>query len=247
MPVSPNFKSVHTSNFTVCFTQCTPQGYLKYTELCNLLQITAAAHADSGGISFTDLQHADQAWVLSRMRVEISELPKWRDSISVKTWIVSMENSRSVRALEVWCGDKKIIGCETFWAIFNTKSRRPEQLSLPYHHFELFAARFATTQRVSKVSLPPDLVPCGDHTVVLSDLDIVNHANHIKYLEWCLDHSDPSIVFQRKITSFDMNFMKELMFGDRVVILATAHDRDYTFALQKEGKNCFLLRLTTED
>jgi hypothetical protein len=30
-----------------------------------------------GGISFSDMQF-NQAWVLSKMRVEITELPKWR-------------------------------------------------------------------------------------------------------------------------------------------------------------------------
>jgi acyl-ACP thioesterase len=48
------------------------------------LQLTAAAHSEVGGISFTDMQEFDQAWVLSRMRVEISKLPKWGDTVTVK-------------------------------------------------------------------------------------------------------------------------------------------------------------------
>jgi hypothetical protein len=54
-----------------------PNGYLKYTDLCNMLQLTAS-HSDMGGISFSDMQEFNQAWVLSKMRVEITELPKWR-------------------------------------------------------------------------------------------------------------------------------------------------------------------------
>jgi hypothetical protein len=27
-----------------------PNGYLKYTDLCNMLQLTAASHSDMGGI-----------------------------------------------------------------------------------------------------------------------------------------------------------------------------------------------------
>jgi hypothetical protein len=41
-------------------------------------QLTAASHSDMGGISFSDMQEFNQAWVLSKMRVEITELPKWR-------------------------------------------------------------------------------------------------------------------------------------------------------------------------
>ena len=75
------------------------------------------------------MQEFNQAWVLSRMRVEITELPKWRDIVTVKTWINSLENSRSVRAFEMYVNGKKIVGCETFWAVFNTKIRRPEALA----------------------------------------------------------------------------------------------------------------------
>ena len=60
-----------------------------------------------GGISFTDMQTFNQAWVLSRMRVEIIALPQWRDTVTVKTWIISLEKSRSVRALEIYVNKKK--------------------------------------------------------------------------------------------------------------------------------------------
>ena len=37
MPISPNFTSVLSKDWEINFTQCTPNGYLKYTDLCNLL------------------------------------------------------------------------------------------------------------------------------------------------------------------------------------------------------------------
>ena len=152
MPISPNFVSKYSHNWKIDFTQCAPNGFLKYTELCGILQLTAAYHAEMGGISFADMQVFHQAWVLSRMRIEIKEMPKWRDEITVKTWIISLENSRSVRALEVYSGEKKIIGCETFWAVINTKIRRPETLALPFQHFELFPDDFSTVDRIKKIN-----------------------------------------------------------------------------------------------
>jgi len=71
MPIASHFTSVFEQNWKINFTQCTPNGNLKYTDLCNLLQITAASHSEIGGISFKDMQLFHQAWVLSRMRVEL--------------------------------------------------------------------------------------------------------------------------------------------------------------------------------
>jgi medium-chain acyl-[acyl-carrier-protein] hydrolase len=243
MPIDPNFTSILSKDWEINFTQCTPNGYLKYTDLCNLLQLTAAAHSEVGGISFTDMQEFNQAWVLSRMRVEIIELPKWRDVVTVKTWINSLENSRSVRALEMHVNGKKIVGSETFWAVFNTKARKPEPLALPYEHFELYPENKATEMGFSKINLPQEKEIIFERTVSLSDLDIVNHANNVKYLEWCLDLVDEKKILTQQIKSFEMNFLKELSLKDKVIIHECINDNDVVFSITKEDKTCFALQI----
>ncbi len=243
MPISPNFTSILSKDWEINFTQCAPNGYLKYTELCNLLQMTAAAHSEMGGISFTDMQEFNQAWVLSRMRIEISALPRWRDRITIKTWINSIENSRSIRALEMYVNGKKIVGSETFWAVFNTQLRRPEAIALPYEHFELFPENKATQESFSKINLNQDKEKVFEKTVFLSDLDIVNHANNVKYLEWCLDLEDHSKILNQQLDSFELNFMKELTLKDKIVIEKTVNPKNTIFNITKEDKNCFALQL----
>ena len=244
MPISPNFTSVLSKDWEINFTQCTPNGFLKYTDLCNILQLTAAAHSEVGGISFFDMQEFHQAWVLSRMRVEINALPKWQDVVTVKTWINSLENSRSVRALEMYVNGKKIVGCETYWAVFNTQLRRPEALALPYEHFELFPENRATSEGFSKININHEKEAVFEKIVYLSDLDIVNHVNNFKYLEWCLDHVDPKRIMKQEVKSFEMNFMKELSLKDNVVIHESEDDdTTVTFSITKNEKTCFALEL----
>ena len=243
MPISPNFTSVLSKDWEINFTQCTPGGYLKYTDLCNILQLTASAHSEVGGISFYDMQAFHQAWVLSRMRVEITNLPKSGDIVTVTTWINSLENSRSVRALEMHVNGKKIVGSETFWAVFNTKVRRPEGLALPFAHFELFPEKRATIEGFSKITINPEKESVFEKTVYLSDLDIVNHVNNVKYLEWSLDHVEPKRILNQEIESFEMNFMKELSLGDTVIIHESETETDTTFSITKEDKSCFALQV----
>ncbi|RKS23334.1 acyl-ACP thioesterase [Flavobacterium endophyticum] len=243
MPIASNFTSIFSKDWELNFTQCTPNGYLKYTDLCNILQLTAGDHAEIGGISFTDMQEFHQAWVLSRMKLEIESLPKWKDVVTVKTWIISLENSRSVRALEMYVGGKKIIGCETYWAVFNTKLRRPEPLALPHEHFEKYATKFSTEERVKKIDLPKYMKNASERKVVLSDLDIVNHVNNVKYLEWCLDLVNFKSILKQDLKSFDMNFMKELVLGDEVSIQEASLDNKSIYSIAKEGKTCFALEL----
>ncbi len=243
MPISLDFTSIFSKDWEINFTQCMPNGYLKYTDLCNILQLTAAAHSEIGGISFTDMQEFNQAWVLSKMRVEISELPKWKDVVTVKTWINTLENSRSIRALEMYVSGKKIVGCETFWAVFNTEIRRPEALALPFKHFELYPEHKATIKPFSKINLNNETEIVFSKTVALSDLDIVNHVNNVKYLEWCIDFIDPKLILNQKIESFEMNFIKELSLKDKVTIHENLTSNPMILSITKEDKTCFALQI----
>jgi len=243
MPISSNFSSVFSKDWEINFTQCTPNGYLKYTDLCNLLQLTAAAHSELGGISFSDMQEFNQAWVLSRMRVEISKLPKWKDTVTIKTWINTLENSRSVRALEVYVNGIKVVGSETFWVVINTEKRRPEALALPFEHFEIFPEKKATEKSFSKIQLVDNKEDVFNKVVVLSDLDIVNHVNNVKYLEWCLDFVSSELILNQKIDSFEMNFMKELSLKDQVKIHESEIDNNTIFSITKDEKTSFALEI----
>lgn len=242
MPINPNFTSIYQQKFDISFLNCYPNGYLKYTDLCNFIQITAGNHADLGGISYSDLQLHNQAWVLSRMRIEILKLPKWRDVIVVKTWIKSLENSRSVRCLEIFLNDEKIAGCETFWVVINTKTRRPDTLALNHDHFERFDKN-ATQKPTDKINTADVEEKLGNRVVVFSDLDIVNHANNVKYLEWCLDYVNPKLLLTSQVKSFDMNFMRELNLKDTALIRTFNSEKERIFSLSKEDKIAYALKI----
>ena len=239
MPIAPNFTSILSRDWEINFLQCYPNGYLKYTELCNFFQLTASAHSEIGGISFNDMQEHNQAWVLSKMRVELSSLPKWKDIVTVKTWIKSLENSRSTRCLELYIGNEKIVGCETFWAVFNTTSRRPEALALPHEHFKKYPNNNATEKSFSKLGILPDFEIQFKRIVQLSDLDVINHANSVKYIEWCLDSLDSNLLLNQNLKAFEMNYMKEVSLNETLEI----NQHNNIFTITKEGKTCFIMEL----
>lgn len=243
MPIALNFKSIYSKEWEINFTQCNPKGVLKHTELCSILQFTAATHSEMGGISFSDMQEYNQAWVLSKMRIEINALPKWKDKITVTTWINSFENSRSVRAFEVAINGLKIAGATSFWVVFNTKTRKPQTLILPYQHFELFPDKKTTDQTFSRINITVERESVLNKSVVLSDLDIVNHVNNVKYLEWCLDLVDENFILNANIASFEMNYLKELSIKDRICIYKNKTNNQTIFSITKEDKNCFALAI----
>ncbi len=243
MPIAINFTSVFEQEFEINFSQCYPNGKLKHTELCDLLQQTAAKHAEIGGISFSDMQEFDQAWVMTKLRIEIEELPKCNETIVIKTWIKSMENSKSIRAMEVYLESKKMASSETLWVVLNTKKRIAEPILINYDHFEIFPERNATRSLPQNIYIPKQKNKTFNRQIVLSDIDNVNHVNNIKYLEWCLDLLDINLVLNSQICSFEMNFLRELVLNDSVEIGLFIENSTLIFSGAKNNKNCFALQL----
>jgi medium-chain acyl-[acyl-carrier-protein] hydrolase len=137
-----------------------------------------------------------------------------------------------------------VIGCETYWAVFNTKLRPTGNFgSFHMSILKKYPERLATEERVKKIDLPDSMKKIAERKVVLSDLDIVNHVNNVKYLEWCLDLVNPKSILKQQLKSFDMNFMKELVLGDEVAINETTDTNQSIFSITKNGKPCFALEL----
>jgi acyl-ACP thioesterase len=106
----------------------------------------------------------------------------------------------------------------------------------------LYPENHPTLHRVKKIAFSGESTSVNQRQVLLSDLDIVNHVNNVKYLEWCLDLVAPQLVLSGRLRSFDMNFMRELALADEVSIV----NNDSVFSIVKESIACFALQLDWE-
>lgn len=239
MLLSKDFKSIHHKNWEVYFSQCYPNGAIKFPELANILQLTAAEHADLGAVGFDDLSQYDQSWVMNRMRIEIEELPRFSQDVEVKTWIQELKGFKSTRDFEVSREGKKLLGVTSLWAIFNMKTRRPDMLPFDMSYIEQYPNQHATELANQRIDLSFEVSEIYTQVVQFSDLDIVNHVNNTKYLEWCINYVDPSLILKNKIRAIDLNFIKELSFNDTISIQKGIFDNKIGFKIVKGEQICF--------
>ena len=242
MPISPFFKSKHYKEWNVYFPQCYPNAFLKLQEMANYFQITASEHAILAGVGFNDLQEYKQSWVLNRMRIEIDEMPGWMNQIEVNTWVEELRGAKSTRDFTIERDGKKLVGVSSLWAIFNTERRRPDILQINTDHIERFPDLHATEIPNQKINLEIEFTEKYEYKVQFSDIDIVNHVNNTKYLEWCLNHINPSIVLQNQIKAIDLNFIKEVSLGEDVIIEKAEGENFILFKISKQDSPCFACR-----
>lgn len=243
MPISPYFVSQLSRSWEIYFSQCYPNGKLKIPELSNLVQLTAAAHADLGGVGFVDLSTYDQTWVMNRMRIEIDKLPIWSNVVDIKTWVEELKGVKSVRNFELRCHGEKYISISTLWAIFNTRTRRPDGLAIDTSHVERYPELHATSKANRKLEVDFAVQEVFEYTVQFSDLDIVRHASNVKYLEWCLNYVDEEIILTNRIKAIDLNFIKELGLKETVIIAKGIVNNIIHFKIIKGETVCFLCEI----
>jgi medium-chain acyl-[acyl-carrier-protein] hydrolase len=243
MPIDKSFQPIFKKNTEINFLQCYPGGDLKYTDMCHLLQLVAGEHAALGGLSFSDMQPLHQAWVLQKMEVTIFSLPKWRDAILLKTYVIKMESGTSTRVIEMYREDQLLVKALSYWAVMDTQKRRGTTLALPYEHFLNHDLLNLEIDKIHEDTFESEKHETRNHIVMLSDLDILNHANNVKYLEWCLNFFDSTELAQSPIKKFEMSFIRELKEGDEVQIHRKNNRSISIFEIHRSGKKCFELNM----
>lgn len=245
MAISSDFTSQLTLSWEIYFSQCYPNAALKIPELSNLLQLTAAEHAERGGVGFAALADYDQSWIMTRMRIEIDKLPVWSNQVAIRTWVEELKGVKSIRNFELSYQGEKYIGVSSLWAIFNMKTRRPDGLKIDTSHVERYPDLHATTTANRKLTADFQVMETYEYTVQFSDLDIVRHVNNVKYLEWCLNYVDPAIILDHKIKAIDLNFIKELGLGDVVTICKGFRENKVYFQILRGEMLCFICVIET--
>ena len=104
-------------------------GRLTMGVLGNHLLNCAGFHASDRGFGIATLNEDNYTWVLSRLAVELDEMPYQYEDFSVQTWVENVYRLFTDRNFAVIDKDGKKIGyARSVWAMINLNTRKPADL-----------------------------------------------------------------------------------------------------------------------
>jgi acyl-ACP thioesterase len=217
--------------------------------LLNLLQDAAALHADRLGFGYDDMVRRKTFWVLTRQKLALRKWPKWKDRVSLRTWIRLNRGPFSNRDFEIFLGDEKIGECTASWVAVSAETRKPTNIDLG----DLFDA-LQTERKVSveagKIELRSDLESIAKFQVRNSDIDQNQHVNNTRYAQWVLDSIPLEDHRKHSLREYEVNFLAETHVGDVITIRkgeAPASDglrrADFQGVRESDDKIVFAARL----
>lgn len=189
--------------------------------LGNHLLNAADFHSNDRDFGMNYLNPIHKTWVLSRLAVEMDDMPSAYDRFDVETWVDSAMRYFTNRNFRVSSpDDSKVYGYgRSVWAMIDTETRQPQNI-MEIRDGEI--ERYIETEKecplgpLSRVKMGKDLDLVRTIDTHYSDVDINGHINSVKYIEHVLDLFGIDWYRTHRLKRFDIAYVAESHCGDRL-------------------------------
>jgi len=186
--------------------------------IANLFQESAGLHAKKLNFDITDLHGLGLTWVLYKMHIKVFEFPSRWDDVWVKTWPSTGKDIRAFRSYEMTDeGGKLFAKALGQWMTLDLKSRRPAKIPDQLLRFPQLHQKGEAMNADKKPIAPlkPDSLNFIT-TVSEYDLDMNNHVNSVKYIEWSTGYQKKSRLLRcREVL---IQYQAEARYGDSIYL-----------------------------
>lgn len=187
---------------------------LRLFNLENYLLEVAGTVADELGFGIQVLHPRGLTWILTRLSVEMYEMPTHCEKVRFETWIENNVHMLSTRNFRIYSGDKLIGQCKSVWAVLDLEKREIVNCFDDPIFEGCVDGEVIEMPRVRMTTIPE---PTGSapHKIVYSDIDYNGHCNSCRYLQAMTDAYLPN--YYGKTVRLDINYSKEAMLGETLM------------------------------
>ena len=213
-------------------------GRLTMGVLGNHLLNRAGFHASDRGFGIATLNEDNYTWVLSRLAVELDEMPYQYEDFSIQTWVENVYRLFTDRNFAILDKEGKKIGyARSVWAMISMNTRKPADL-LTLHSgsiVDYVCDEPCPIEKPSRIKVASK-EPAAALVAKYSDIDINGHVNSIRYIEHILDLFPIEMYRERRIRRFEMAYVAESYYGDELTLfMDDAGEGVYDVEVKKNG------------
>ena len=228
-----NYKFV-AEPFHVDFT-----GRLTMGVLGNHLLNCAGFHASERGFGIAEINENHYTWVLSRLAIELEDMPRQYEDFSIQTWIENVYRLFTDRNFELLDKNGKTIGyARSVWAMISMETRKPADLfTLHGESLNQYASdRECPISKPGRIKVTTD-EPVSVYQTRYSDIDINGHVNSIKYIEHILNCLPLEIFRTHTVHRVEVSYSAECFYKEHlsVFIDRKTEGHEYDVEIRKDA------------
>ena len=213
----------------------------------NFILQAATIHAQERGFGYDQISKDNCAWVLSRLSVEMFEYPGYDEDLIVETWVEDVSRFFTQRCFAFINKDGRTLGyARSIWAAIDMLSRRPVDISVWRPDLQDYVDKEKDCP-IEKLAKIPEITESElqmGYSIRYSDIDINKHMNSVKYIEHILNVFDLELFDQKKIFRFDMVYLQEGHFGEKLKLYINSQENDeYIIDTKKDNESICRARI----
>lgn len=198
---------------------CDFGGRLFMGHLGNHLLNAADFHSTDRGFGMKYLMSIQRSWVLSRLAIEMDEMPSQYTCFNVETWVESAMRYFTSRNFRVVSGDKVYGYGRSIWAMIDTESRQPTDIyDIDNGAIDnwIVKDKECPIDKGGRVRVGAEAQLVHTIDTYYNDVDINGHINSVKYIEHVLDLWPISWYSDHQVHRFEIAYVAEAHAGDQL-------------------------------
>lgn len=229
-------KYTYSKNYDTSYSFIDRSGRLGLVELMNLNQDMITEFFGSIGSDNAILRAKNNAaWIYTRTKVKMNELPFWNTKTKAVTFVSSMTPIRLEIETDLFDENENLLfAAKTEMCAIDfveRKIRKIDTLEFPKDMVVLSSNITEPFAKMKTEFVPSDFI--YSQKVFASDTDFTNHTNNARYVKFLMNTFDANFYEQKTITDFEIQFAKESNEGNVLDILKKeSSDHEFSFSIK---------------
>jgi len=215
-PAENNALHIFSRPFKVRYSETGCNGLIKPLKVFDYCQDAAMEHAEKLGVSSVDLKARDLAWFVIHYQARFFSLPRWNQSLVLKTWRYPQRGLYEIRCYELRdAADSLCMEGRSALVIIDTRRKRPVRLKQALPPEQLTAvpdegARFTDLPAVTHPQFEQLF------SIRKQDLDFNGHVNNSVFIGWALENMPFGGGEALMPGEVEVNYLSDIEFGRTV-------------------------------
>lgn len=208
--------------------------------LGNHMLNAADFHSNDRGFGMHYLNTINKTWVLSRLAIEMKEMPPMYTKFYIETWVESAMRFFTNRNFAIVGYDATVYGYgRSVWAMIDTETRQPADLFAINDgaiNDYIEKEKPCPIEKGGRVKMSDNVELVHSIKTFYNDVDINGHINSIKYIEHVLDLWPIEWYREHTIKRLEIAYVAEAHGGDTL-----------SFYREQDAEGNFLVRIVRTD
>ena len=212
-----DLQRIWTDRYTVNWYEADAMNRASIVTICKYLQESAWNHANHLGCGYRTANAVNQIWVIVRLLVNMERFPSWGETITVRTWPRGLEGLLALRDFEVLDDQGTRIGAAASqWLILDAQTRKPQPAMIVRDILPLVTSEPVMDEQPEKIHIHDPLPFQYTVTARYGDIDMYQHVNNTRYLQWTLNLFPEEQLRTRHLSMMMIEFLNESRLGDEI-------------------------------